>query len=407
MARALTHRLGRRFTEPAAGHGDAERVTGLKAGHPALREMRTIFPSMVAHPSERLVLISGKEQRKIGDRIVKGPWAGLRVYCLTLEERATCPASCHHLSDCYLNAMPYARRHAHGHALEAAVMTEVDYLCRKHPGGIAVRLHIGGDFYAVRYVLTWRMLLQCYPRLRLFGFTARRSDDPIGAAVDDLNAAFPARCRIRRSLPRATGAPGETITLHGRAGDRPAAGAGDAHGRSPADLAAVIPCPAQMRPGVSCGSCGLCWSPSAWHRPIGFRLHGMVRRTGSGAPEPEARRTAAEPIAPRIAAAAPQPGPQTDRRRRQPWPVEKRAALTQAWGDYALGVQEIAERFGISIVQLYARVAELGLPPRPKGRRSPAVWARFKLRIPPAAIDLPTLQLTPIPIVQPQHQEVI
>jgi hypothetical protein len=58
----------------------------LAADDRALLEMRTIYPNTVrsANPSER-VLKSGVNSQKLGDRIVKGAWAGSLLFSLKLE----------------------------------------------------------------------------------------------------------------------------------------------------------------------------------------------------------------------------------------------------------------------------------------------------------------------------------
>lgn len=45
----------------------------------------------------------GANNPKTGKRITKGLWAGMPIYTLTLEERASCPSYCHMWRDCYGN----------------------------------------------------------------------------------------------------------------------------------------------------------------------------------------------------------------------------------------------------------------------------------------------------------------
>jgi hypothetical protein len=158
----------RRFTEIRAP--DPADVRPLAASHPAVAGARTLFPSTVieASASPRL-LVSGANQRKLGDRVVKGAWRGFPIYSLTLEERASCPSSCHNWRSCYGNAMHYARRHRHGAALEQRLAEELRILALRHSGGFVVRLHLLGDFYAERYVERWRDWLFEYPALHAFG----------------------------------------------------------------------------------------------------------------------------------------------------------------------------------------------------------------------------------------------
>jgi hypothetical protein len=211
--------------------------------NPALAEGRTIYPSTVV-PVEGLknVLISGVNSRKIGSHISKGPAKGFPIFTLTLEERATCPSSCHHWRSCYGNALHHSARIQHGPAFEWRLENELAVLQSRHPGGFAVRLHILGDFYSVEYVELWARFLKQFRSLMVFGFTARwERDDPIAMALVPLVMAEWPRFGIRFS-----NAPVDecsTVSIeHPR--------------QKPAD---AIICPAQLGKTESCGACGLCW----------------------------------------------------------------------------------------------------------------------------------------------------
>lgn len=256
--RPRSDHIHRRWTD----HREAgpERVRPLPADNRALIEGRTLFPSRVfqAHEVPRL-LISGANQRKIGDRVTKGSWRGMPIYTLTLEERATCPVACHNWATCMGGGMPYSRRVQAGPALEERLASELADLQRLYPRGFVVRLHILGDFYSVGYVARWRAWLDAFPALRVFGYTAWPADTEIGAAVALLALECWERFAVRVSVP--DGAP---------AGTRQAATiwhepTGDEDG---------IVCPAQTERAACCGACGLCWAPAAWHRRIVFVGHG-------------------------------------------------------------------------------------------------------------------------------------
>ncbi len=77
---------------------------------PAFLSGRTIYAHTVRVPGrgagDTWALKSGGNNRKIGGVILKGHWKGFPIYGLTLEERATCPTSCHHWRSCYGNRMP-------------------------------------------------------------------------------------------------------------------------------------------------------------------------------------------------------------------------------------------------------------------------------------------------------------
>lgn len=101
------------------------------------------------------VLVSGHSNVKIGRDVRKGWARGYWIYTLTLEERATCPRTCHHWATCYGNNMPYAKRvdHTDRGALEAAIRRDVERLLGvRDRVGVMVRLHALGDFYSAPYV---------------------------------------------------------------------------------------------------------------------------------------------------------------------------------------------------------------------------------------------------------------
>lgn len=214
--------------------------------------MRTRFPKSVLPADVEPVLRSGFSAAKIGARVTKGRWKNFRIYTLTLEERATCPADCPLLTGCYGDHMHLAKRYRYGPALEAALVVEVAQLARKHPAGFAVRLHVLGDFYSAGYVRLWRRLLNEHPALHVFGFTARIDwSDPIARELHNLVAGEP-RFQVRFS-----GSPIEpmsAVTVD-RAEDAPAG---------------TIMCPQQTGKTQCCGSCGLCW---ATELRIGFLRH--------------------------------------------------------------------------------------------------------------------------------------
>lgn len=223
----------------------------LPRSHAAVRAGRTLFPTTVvpAGESPRL-LIEGKNSRKIGNRVVKGRWAGMPIYTLTLEERATCPRSCQEWSTCYGNRMHLARRHRDDGTLMARLAAEVQALDLRHPQGFVVRLHVLGDFYSVEYASLWDALLERHPSLRIFGFTAHPPSSEIGRYLVSMNADGD-RCWIRFSGDM--GAMGSLVIADERA-------------------SVHVVCPAQSHPQKvgSCGECGLCWT---MQRPIEFVRH--------------------------------------------------------------------------------------------------------------------------------------
>ncbi len=246
------------------------RSHALRADHQALADARSIFPKSIQAPRDApRILKSGKDTTKLGERVEKGAWRGMPIFSLTLEERATCPRTCENWSTCYGNAMPFAKRIAHGQHLETGLDRELRFLNQRYPTGFVVRLHMLGDFYSTNYVDRWRWWLSRYKALHVFGYTAWQPDTPIGKAVALLSRAHWDRFAIRLSSARI--------------------GRGRAVVVETAEQARIIGatvCPAQSGATRSCATCGLCWSAAFYDRTIAFVRHGMApgrRRASHGA----------------------------------------------------------------------------------------------------------------------------
>lgn len=247
----------RRFTDHAPM--EPERVQGLKDDHAAVMNARTLFPSTVVDPADSpALLVSGANSRKLGDRVTKGPWSGFPIYQLSLEERATCPRSCHIWNACYGNGMQLARRHRNTPDLIPYLKAELTDLQDEFPGGFVVRLHVLGDFYSIEYVNAWRGFLDDFPALHVFGYTAWEKTSNIGSAIEGITRYLWDRFAIRFSSadPQPQGAttiwrmPEDDIVWEG------------------------IVCPAQTDKTDCCGTCGLCWAVSAKDKTIAFIAHG-------------------------------------------------------------------------------------------------------------------------------------
>ena len=200
----------------------------------------TIYKKNVHDPKDAKTLLKpGSQNKKLGFKINTGMWTNKRLYSLTLEERTTCPRSCHHWEDCYGNNMPFAHRFKHGKDLISKLEVEITELMKKHKHGVVIRLHVLGDFYSLSYVKFWRKMLIRYPKLSIFGYTAR--DDNIGEVIKELNARYPDQCVIRFSRNEKF----------------------DDTNRYAADEAMMIgafTCPEQTGKVKNCANCGLCWS---------------------------------------------------------------------------------------------------------------------------------------------------
>jgi hypothetical protein len=224
--------------------------------HPAVLQDHTVYPTTLRFPvrdrNGEWLLKSGANNRKIGGEIIKGKWKGFPIFTLTLEERATCPISCHHWRSCYGNRMQWARRFAAGPALEWRLEREVAMLSIDYPN-FAIRLHELGDFYSVDYVALWRKLIKRHTGLHCFGFTARQHD-PIGKALLSMVEEHWERFAIRFSnAPQGHQAPSTISIEHER--------------QSPID---AIVCPQQVGKTESCSTCALCWHS---RRRVAFLQH--------------------------------------------------------------------------------------------------------------------------------------
>lgn len=268
----------------ARHQGDASEYLSLADDHPAIVGQRTLFPKTVVNAvdSPRL-LVSGKNNPKLGDHITKGPRAGWPIYHLTLEERATCSSSCAMWTSCYGNSMHMARRHRIDEHFYALLSAELTILAREHRAGFLVRLHTLGDFPSVEYVKFWADMLEKIPQLHVFGFTARNENDPdpetrrIAQAIAFVANQVWDSFSIRFSTPTAVP---QGATVYEKAVKSPE----------------VIMCPAQIQATTACATCGLCWADATRFKTIGFLRHGMKKPTGNRGPRAPKESGDAQPV---------------------------------------------------------------------------------------------------------------
>lgn len=262
-----------RFKPYTHGSAHTDRAAAsLPSTHDAVVGARTLFPTRVfsAAASEH-VFVAGHNNAKIGDFVTKGPWAGLNIFTLTLEERGTCPKSCDLWFACYGNAMPLAKRWAYDKHLPEAICDDIEQKAKEHPVGFIVRLHILGDFPDVHYTELWQSMLRSTPQLHLFGYTAHPASSEIGRVIVSMNREAPTRCAIRFSVPPETKAGPMQATTIWR--------------KERAQVPEGLVCPASSGDTEACGTCGLCWHPSMAKQRIVFLGHGMSRgRTTKLAP---------------------------------------------------------------------------------------------------------------------------
>jgi hypothetical protein len=227
------------------------RLPGMETDY--IREGRTRYSKSVKPVSAmRNLLVSGHSNIKTGRDVRKGKFRGYWIYTLSLEERKTCPASCKHWQTCYGNNMPFAKRIDHTDPeFLPRLETEIARLCKTHKKGVLIRLHALGDFYSVRYVGFWAVMLRRHPTLAIFGYTARNLD-VIGDAIIDLHRDFGQRAMIRFS----NGGYSSMCTVSIK------------DETSKHDGAFI--CPEQSGKTQCCATCGACWSTT---KNVAFMEH--------------------------------------------------------------------------------------------------------------------------------------
>lgn len=229
----------------------------------AVIDGRTIFPKKVISAHDQTnILRSGYSNRKIGRKVLKGRWAEMPIYTLTLEERATCPRTCHHWRTCYGHGMPWAIRTANDHHLIPQLQVELTELAIKHAEGFVVRLHVLGDFYSIEYALAWECWIGTIPQLRAYGSTAHSVEGEIGKEIRSWSDRNWDKFAIRTSLEKPSEGKREAITIQG--------GLFDALKWRPGSFL----CSAQKRDSSFCGNCTKCWTDDG---NVMFLEHGAGR----------------------------------------------------------------------------------------------------------------------------------
>jgi len=238
MKLAIAPTMLRRFQE----HTPPGNPKSIPPHHPASMRAGTVYPRMVRDPRGERVLKSGHNSRKIGGMMTLGPWAGFPIFTLTLEERATCPSTCSEWQSCYGNKMNWAPRFQHGPDLERCVEEDLDWLSRENRRGFVVRPHILGDFYSIDYARKWAGWLDQFPRLHVFGYTARPANSEIGGFVDRMSEARWDRFAVR--LSNSERSERSTVTV--------------AHESLAPEGSVVCPAQTEKNKHLACATCGIC-----------------------------------------------------------------------------------------------------------------------------------------------------
>lgn len=218
-----------------------------------------MVPPGISHVNKKptSLLKRASSNNKLGKRAgatwSKGPFKGMPLYSLTLEERATCDSECPVWTICYGNNMPFATRFDASiyQDLVNMLAAELTLLDVRHKQGYSIRLHVLGDFFSVEYVQFWGEMLDKHPLLHIFGYTHRTGE--IKEAIEDVFYTNPHRFVILQSDGFSELRPSALIA-----------------GMTPGAERLPI-CPEQLGKVNGCLDCGLCTSPHI--KGVAFLAH--------------------------------------------------------------------------------------------------------------------------------------
>jgi hypothetical protein len=167
--------------------------------HPAMIENRPLFAKRATEETRRQGFHGGIGVPLAGENVIKAAENNRKIHSasflepigtITLRERTDCPLHCPIRDICYGNSMPWARRFIVGPEFYAAVQRDCELWSLNNPSGWRLRLHVLGDFNSVTYVRFWARMLAEFAPLKIYGYTAWRSTDPIGREIDALNRKY-------------------------------------------------------------------------------------------------------------------------------------------------------------------------------------------------------------------------
>ena len=201
-------------------------------------------------------IIKDSKNIKLGKKVIKGMYNNYKLKTVTLIERKTCPADCVHWDDCYGNNMPFAHRidHKDQNLLQKRIYNE---LLNSTNQLLLIRLHVLGDFFNVKYVKFWSIMLNTFKNIALYGYTANNINSKIELSRDiakeiiKLNYNKHSHIRFSNDLNNPFSANSYDIVK-------------PVKGKS-------ILCPVQENKTANCGTCGLCWNQKT--QSIIFKTH--------------------------------------------------------------------------------------------------------------------------------------
>ena len=227
-------------------------------GNAKLRRYTTIYPKTVYtinswgdYGAYGHNLLKQSNNSKLGKVVSKGAFKGKPLYSLSLVERLMgCPKNCHHWESCYGNNMPFAHRFKTDNDMvfTSILKNEINNLLKKHKQGIHIRLHVLGDFFNVAYINFWMAVLDMYPKISIYGYTAHKPTSQLGKTICKVIS----RIGFNRFAIRFSNS---TIKLSANSTEY-----------KPRLIASKnvslksIQCPEQTNKVLNCVSCALCWN---------------------------------------------------------------------------------------------------------------------------------------------------
>ena len=201
-------------------------------------------------------ILKPSTNKKLGKKVLKGKYKDYKFVTLTLVERETCPKDCIHWDDCYGNNMPFAHRFS---AEDQNLLQKRIYedLLNSSNQLLLIRLHILGDFFNVKYVKFWSIMLNTFKNIAIYGYTANNINSKIALSRDiakeiiKLNRSEDSHIRFSNDLTNSFSANSYDVV-------KPVKGES-------------ILCPVQEDKTANCGTCGLCWNQK--NQSIIFKTH--------------------------------------------------------------------------------------------------------------------------------------
>ena len=219
--------------------------------------LTTIYKKNIHDLNEyKFKIIKDSKNVKLGKKVIKGMYNNYKLKTVTLIERETCPSDCIHWEDCYGNNMPFAHRISHEdqNLLQKRIYNE---LLNSTNQLLLIRLHVLGDFFNVKYVKFWSIMLNTFKNIAVYGYTANNINSKIELSRDiakeiiKLNYSKHSHIRFSNDLTNSFSANSYDIV-------KPVKGES-------------ILCPVQENKTANCGSCGLCWNQK--NQSIIFKTH--------------------------------------------------------------------------------------------------------------------------------------